>query len=67
MATKTRISERMEMLLIEEADAWYQYLEDTMEVHGPQYTEVESWAWERLTTRLRKVTKQRGKVEQLFS
>jgi hypothetical protein len=52
-----------EALLIEEADAWFEYLEA---VRAPsasgRYEEVEPWAWSRLTQRLRIVEAERGRL-----
>jgi hypothetical protein len=45
--------EVLELLQIEEADAWFEYLEATREHRGPHYREVEPWAWARLRQRLR--------------
>jgi hypothetical protein len=44
-------NEAEELLLIEEADAWFEYLEAT---RSPEvrYQEVEPWAWARLSQRL---------------
>jgi hypothetical protein len=45
-----------EELLIEEADAWFEYLEATQaEIGTGRYDEVEPWAWARLNQRLRAV------------
>jgi hypothetical protein len=51
-----------EELLIEEADAWFEYLEATQaEIGTGRYDEVEPWAWARLNQRLRAVErKQEG-------
>lgn len=38
--------------LLEAADAWLEYLDDTRDTIGPSYGEVEPWAWARLETRL---------------
>ena len=46
--------EAHELLLIEEADAWFEYLEATRGQTAPRYGEVEPWAWSRLAQRLRK-------------
>ncbi len=45
-----------EALAIEEADAWFEYLE-AVRSHActDRYEEVEPWAWARLTQRLRVV------------
>jgi hypothetical protein len=49
-----------EALLIEEADAWFEYLEATQaEVATGRYDEVEPWAWARLNQRLRAVERKR--------
>lgn len=43
-----------EALAIEEADAWFEYLESVRShSHTGRYEEVEPWAWARLTQRLR--------------
>ena len=54
--------EAYELLLIEEADAWFEYLEAT---HGQsliRYGEIEPWAWARLTQRLRAIRARRAKL-----
>jgi hypothetical protein len=49
-----------EELLIEEADAWFEYLEATQaEIGTGRYDEVEPWAWARLNQRLRAVERKR--------
>jgi hypothetical protein len=49
-----------EELLIEEADAWFEYLEATQaEIATGRYDEVEPWAWARLNQRLRAVERKR--------
>ena len=40
-----------ELLLIEEADAWFEYLEATRAQSDLRYKEVEPWAWARLSQR----------------
>jgi hypothetical protein len=45
-------SEAEELLLIEEADAWFEYLETTRAQSEVRYCEVEPWAWARLSQRL---------------
>ena len=54
--------EAHELLLIEEADAWFEYLEATRGQIEPRYREVEPWAWARLSQRLRAVTTKRTKL-----
>ena len=41
--------------MIEEADAWFEYLEATRGQTALRYREVEPWAWARLRQRLRAV------------
>ena len=40
-----------ELLQIEEADAWFEYLEATRAQSKSRYGEVEPWAWARLSPR----------------
>jgi hypothetical protein len=54
--------EAMELLLIEEADAWFEYLEVTRAQSATRYVEVEPWAWARLSQRLRAIRARRGKL-----
>ena len=42
-----------ELLQIEEADAWFEYLESTRGHGENRYQELEPWAWARLSQRLR--------------
>jgi hypothetical protein len=61
MATMTP-SRAEELLAIDEAAAWFEYLEAT---HGQplrRYEEVEPWAWTRLGQRLRTVAARRDKL-----
>ena len=51
-----------ELLLIEEADAWFEYLEATRAQSKARYHEVEPWAWARLGQRLRAVRAKRAKL-----
>jgi hypothetical protein len=52
-----------EMLAIEEADAWFEYLETTRaEASADRYLEVEPWAWARLSQRLRAVRQKRARL-----
>ena len=51
-----------ELLLIEEADAWFEYLEATRGQSALRYKEVEPWAWARLTQRLRAIKTRRAKL-----
>jgi len=54
--------EAHELLLIEEADAWFEYLEATRAQSALRYKEVEPWAWARLTQRLRAIKTRRAKL-----
>jgi hypothetical protein len=47
--------EAEELLMIEEADAWFEYLEATRNQTEVRYGEVEPWAWARLNQRLRAI------------
>ena len=50
-------------LLIEEADAWFEYLE-AVRTHATsgRYDEVEPWAWVRLSQRLERVAAERSRL-----
>ncbi len=52
-----------EALAIEEADAWFEYLE-AVRAHSrtDRYEEIEPWAWVRLTQRLRVVEAGRAEL-----
>jgi hypothetical protein len=54
--------EAHELLLIEEADAWFEYLEATRGQTALRYKEVEPWAWARLSQRLRAIRTRRAKL-----
>ena len=58
----TGYQEATELLLIEEADAWFEYLEATRAQSAVRYREVEPWAWARLGQRLRAVRTKRAKL-----
>ena len=52
-----------EALAIEEADAWFEYLEAVRaHARSGRYDEVEPWAWARLTQRLRAVEGERSRA-----
>ena len=55
--------EAHELLLIEEADAWFEYLEATRDQTARRYGEVEPWAWARLNQRLRSVRSRRARLK----
>jgi hypothetical protein len=54
--------EAYELLLIEEADAWFEYLEATRGQSAVRYKELEPWAWARLSQRLRAIKTRRAKL-----
>ena len=54
--------EAFELLLIEEADAWFEYLEATRGQTEFRYKEVEPWAWARLSQRLRAIRARRARL-----
>jgi hypothetical protein len=57
------VRDQREELAIEEADAWFEYLEATQaEAASGRYDEVEPWAWARLKQRLRAVERRRSKI-----
>lgn len=51
-----------ELLQIEEADAWFEYLEATRGQTATRYAELEPWAWARLGQRLRAVRARRARL-----
>jgi hypothetical protein len=57
-----REREAHELLMIEEADAWFEYLEATRNQSETRYKEVEPWAWARLMQRLRAVKARRARL-----
>ena len=52
----------VELLQIEEADAWFEYLEATRGQTQHRYGEVEPWAWSRLNQRLRAIRARRSRL-----
>lgn len=60
--TLTGHQEATELLMIEEADAWFEYLEAVRGQSALRYVEVEPWAWARLSQRLRAITARRAKL-----
>ena len=56
------VAEALELLLIEEADAWFEYLDATRGRTAGRYSQVEPWAWARLTQRLRAIRARRKKL-----
>jgi hypothetical protein len=51
-----------ELLQLEEADAWFEYLESTRGQAETRYAELEPWAWARLAQRLRGVRARRSRL-----
>ena len=51
-----------ELLQIEEADAWFEYIEATRGQTEARYAEIEPWAWARLSQRLRAVRARRDRL-----
>jgi len=50
-------------LAIEEADAWFEYLESTQaELYTGRYDDVEPWAWARLRQRLKAIDRKRERL-----
>jgi len=60
--TVTGKREAEELLMIEEADAWFEYLEATRGQSATRYREVEPWAWARLMQRMRAIKARRAKL-----
>ena len=54
--------EAHELLQIEEADAWFEYLEATRGHNVVRYVEIEPWAWVRLAQRLRTLRARRARI-----
>jgi hypothetical protein len=55
--------EAHELLMIEEADSWFEYLEATRGHTETRYREVEPWAWARLQQRLRAIRARRTRLD----
>jgi hypothetical protein len=54
--------EAHELLLIEEADAWFEYLDSIRDQSSGRYVEIEPWAWARLAQRLRAIRARRARL-----
>ena len=54
--------EAYELLLIEEADAWFEYVDATKGQVATRYAEIEPWAWARLQNRLRAIAARRSRL-----
>ena len=53
-----------EQLLIDEADAWFEYLAATRDQSALRYVEIEPWAWARLRQRLRAIRARRARLRE---
>ena len=62
LMTGMQSAEAEELLLIEEADAWFEYGEAIRGQTEGRYLEIEPWAWARLQQRLRAVKARRAKL-----
>ena len=62
MAAPSSKQEALELLLIEEADAWFEYADATKGQLPARYAEIEPWAWARLQQRLRAIKARRAKL-----
>ncbi len=51
-----------ELLMIEEADAWFEYLDATRGQAAVRYSRLEPWAWMRLRQRLRAIDARRARL-----
>jgi hypothetical protein len=60
--TRMQSTEAEELLLIEEADAWFEYGEAIRGQTEVRYLEIEPWAWARLQQRLRAIKARRAKL-----
>ncbi len=58
------MQEAEELLEMEEADAWFEYLEATRTAasHERRYRELEPWAWARLNQRLKAIRARRARL-----
>jgi hypothetical protein len=54
--------EAFELLLIEEADSWFEYADATKDQTATRYVEIEPWAWARLQNRLRAIRARRARL-----
>ena len=56
----TGVEDARRRLAAEEGEAWREYLVAISGRIGQEYVEIESWAWSRLTHRLRSIRARRG-------
>ena len=57
--------EAHELLMIEEADCWFEYLEATQGLTATRDAEIEPWAWAQLSQRLRSIRARKARLEPL--
>ncbi|MBA2462178.1 MAG: hypothetical protein H0V45_10520 [Actinobacteria bacterium] len=62
VSSLTNRRDAYELLFIEEADAWFEYLAATRGQTAVRYLELEPWAWARLSQRLRAIRTRRTKL-----
>ena len=67
MASQISPQEAQELLQIEEADAWFEYHEETQDKKGQRYLEIEPWAWLRLQKRLKAIEARRQRLAPAIS
>jgi len=56
------MQEAEELLEMEEADAWFEYLEATRNQSALRYRELEPWAWARLNQRVKAIRARRARL-----
>lgn len=56
------MQEAEELLQMEEADSWFEYLEATRNQSAMRYRELEPWAWARLNQRLKAIRARRARL-----
>jgi hypothetical protein len=54
--------EALELLWIEEADAWFEYADAIRGEFGARYAELEPWSWALLQQRLRSIAARRARL-----
>lgn len=64
MSTMTeRAGDTLELLQLEEAAAWFEYLEAIRGTSAELYDEAETWAWSKLQQRRRAIATRRAKAK----
>lgn len=59
---EARRKDALDLLIVEECDAWFEYLESTRGQPAGRYREVEPWAWAKLQQRLRAIRARRARL-----